>query len=95
MESEVSINDEEEKHRSVFKNSEDALRDYFERKIKELEADKKELQQINSTQSEQISELVAKYNALERNLKELLDTQKRLMDCETRVNLGMDQNLIS
>ena len=95
MESEVSINDEEEKHRSVFKNSEDALRDYFERKIKELEAGKKELQQINSTQSEQISELVAKYNALERNLKELLETQKRLTDCETRViNLGMDQNLI-
>ena len=52
MESEVNINDEREKHRSVFKNSEDALRDYFERKIKELEADKKELQQINSTQPE-------------------------------------------
>ena len=95
MESEVNINDEKEKRQSVAKNSEDALREYFERKIKELEADKKELQQINTTQSEQISELVAKYNSLERNLKELLETQKRLTDFETRVlNLGMDQNLI-
>lgn len=95
MESEVNINDEKEKHRSVAKMSEDSLREYFERKIRELEADKAELQRINTTQSEQISELVVRYNELERNLKELLESQKRLTDFESRViNLGMDQNLI-
>lgn len=69
MESEVNINDEKEKHKSAAKSAHDSLKDFYERKIKELEEDKKELQRINTTQSEQISELVARYNALERNLK--------------------------
>lgn len=36
-----------------------------------------------------------KYNELEKNLKDLLESQKKLTDFENRVlNLGMDQNLI-
>lgn len=60
-----------------------------------METDKNELNRINSAQADQIRELVAKYNELEKNLKDLLESQKRLTDFENRViNLGMDQNLI-
>lgn len=68
MESEVNLNDQKERHKSAHKETESTLREYFERRIKELETDKNELNRINSAQADQIRELVAKYKELEKNL---------------------------
>lgn len=60
-----------------------------------MENDKLELQAINTTQSQHINELVAKYKQLEDALKILLESQKKLSDLENRIiHLGMDNNLV-
>lgn len=72
------------------------LNGYMNKYLKRLiDNEKNELTNINSAQADQIRELVVKYNELEKNLKDLLESQKKLTDFENRVlNLGMDQNLI-
>ena len=50
---------------------------------------------INSSQEENITELIKKYKQVEAAMKELLKQSKKRGDLENRIiNLGMDNNLV-
>lgn len=95
FEQEAAANDERGKTQESIGRAQSGLKEYYEKRIKDLEGDKQELQGINSTQSQQIDGLVVKYKQLEEALKALLESQRKLGDLETKiVHLGVDNNLV-
>lgn len=53
------------------------------------------MEKINSSQSEQITELIKKYKTLEEGMRELIKQTKRRTELETKIiHLGTDQNLV-
>jgi predicted transcriptional regulator len=53
------------------------MKAFYDRRMQELENDKKELEKINSSQCEQITELIKRYRVLEEGMKELLKQSKK------------------
>lgn len=95
FEQEAAANEERGKTQQQIGRTQGGFKEYYEQRLKELEADKLELQAANSTQAQHINGLVAKYRQLEDALKAALDSQKRLGDLETRIlHLGLDNNLV-
>lgn len=71
------------------------MKEHYERVIDELKKDKDLLKENNSVQAEQITQLVAKYQDLERTLHKTLSTMKKHSELNQKVmELGMDQNLV-
>lgn len=72
-----------------------ALKDFYERRLKELELDKAMLQARLSKESENMGELIRKYQVLERGMGRMAKQCERRTRLEEKiVCLGMDSNLV-
>lgn len=65
IEAQINSEDAKKHYKQISDKNLSDMRNFYERRIKELENDKKELEKINSSQSEKITELIKKYREAE------------------------------
>lgn len=78
LESNAAIEDERTKLKAFLGTHEISIKEYFEDKIKSKEKDIDSLRKLLSEKEEDIRELIVKYNALEKRMDMMLETQSKL-----------------
>lgn len=75
--------------------SEVAMKDYYENKLNSKERDIEHLKKQMTEKDYDLRAVIAKYNGVEKKLKQLLEAQNKLTDFENKITqLGLDQNLV-
>jgi DNA repair exonuclease SbcCD ATPase subunit len=95
IENQINSEDAKKHYKGISEKNLQEMRGFYDRRVRELEGDKAELARINSSQTEQITELVRKYKGLEEAMRELVRQARKRGDLEARIiSLGMDNNLV-
>lgn len=95
IESQINSEDAKKHYKVVADKNLAEMKGFYERRLLELEGDKRDLSRINSSQTERIAELVKKYKQAEGAMRELMRQAKKRGDLESRIiELGMDNNLV-
>ena len=95
LESSAAIEEEKKKVRVMMGQNEVSLKVYYEEKVDSKDKDIKTLKKLLAEKEDDVRDLIMKYNALEKRLELLMDTQTKLIDFQEKVkNIGMDNNLV-
>ena len=95
LESNAAIEDERAKFKAFIGSHQIGIKEYFEDKIKSKERDIDTLNKILAEKEDDIRDLIVKYNALEKRMDMMMQTNSKLREFEEKIkNLGLDNNLI-
>ena len=82
LESSAAIEDEKNRFKIRMSENEIGLKVYFEEKVQSKDKDIKALQALLSEKEFDIRDLIKKYNALEKRLEMLMETQDKLVELQ-------------
>ena len=80
IENQINSEDAKKQYKAISDKNLNELKNFYDRRLKEMEADKRELDRINSNQVEQITELIKKYKEAEAALEELVRQSRKRGD---------------
>ena len=72
-----------------------SLKDFYERRMRELESDKDTLQRKLSTENENLCEVIKRYQVLESGMRSMVRQSKKRTELEEKLmSMGLDENLV-
>lgn len=95
MESSVALESQKDATHRNRNEKEHSIKSFYEESLRTKDKDIDDLQKKLLVKEADLKELILKYNALEKKLSALVETQDRLRDFENKVmNIGADANLL-
>lgn len=82
LENQINTEDAKKQYKHISDRNFADMKGFYDRRLQELENDKKQLNRIISSQSQQISQLMKKYKDLQEGTKQLLRQNKKRSDLE-------------
>lgn len=95
MESSVALEEQKDASSKNKQSQQTSMKSFYEETLNSKNRDIEDLKHKLTEKDSDLRDLIVKYNALEKKLAALLETQEKLRDFETKVvSLGQDTNIL-
>lgn len=95
MESSVALEEQKDASSRNKQSQQTSMKSFYEETLNSKNRDIEDLKHKLTEKDSDLRDLIVKYNALEKKLAALLETQEKLRDFETKVvSLGQDTNIL-